>query len=393
MKKDSASPSIMVLAGETSGDRLAAELIEALREVVNERGVEKTYAFFGAGGEAMEAVGVEMLMDMTAYSVVGLWEVAKKYFEFRRIFDRLLKAALERRPSLVILVDFSGFNRRFASALRAEADWELRIVYYVSPQVWASRPGRVRTMERDLDLLLSVFPFEKAWYQEHAPRLSVEYVGHPMVDRYRDVAIRELNAEEPYTLALLPGSRLGECRRHIPLILDALDILERSFSIRPVLVLPTKVMMEKAKAIWGDRLDKVELRIGALRASLEEADLALACTGTVTLECAFCRIPTVTFYQTSLLTYWVARRIVRVKWLTMPNILADEEIFPELIQYDANPKRLAEESTRLLTNLEARYVLREKLGELVKTLGEGGGPQKAARMISGILVPVKAPRA
>ena len=167
----------MVVAGEPSGDLLAAELVRALVATPAGAGAK----FIGAGGPRMAEAGVELAFDMTQHAVVGLWEVLRNYFKFRRLFNQLLDLAVERRPDAVICVDFSGFNRRFAAALRERQQsipgWRLRMVQYVSPQVWASRPGRVRTMERDLDLLLSIFPFEKAWYAEHAPRLRVEFVG------------------------------------------------------------------------------------------------------------------------------------------------------------------------------------------------------------------------
>ncbi len=175
----------MIIAGEPSGDLLAAELVRTLAATPSGAGAK----FIGAGGPRMAEAGVELVFDMTQHAVVGLWEVVKNYFKFRRLFNQLLDLAVERRPDAVICVDFSGFNRRFAAALRERQksipDWKLRVVQYVSPQVWASRPGRVRTMERDLDLLLSIFPFEKAWYAEHAPKLRVEFVGHPMMERYQ----------------------------------------------------------------------------------------------------------------------------------------------------------------------------------------------------------------
>src|SRR5437868_4999978 len=179
----------MLIAGEASGDLLAAELVRALQSKRGGAGLK----FFGAGGAKMSSAGVELAFDITRHSVIGLWEVVKQYRTYKKLFDQLLALAMERKPDVLICVDFSGFNRRFAAALRWEIGlhhrdtpaWRPRIVQFVSPQVWASRAGRARKMARDFDLLLAIFPFEKSWYEKNAPAMRVEFVGHPMVDRFR----------------------------------------------------------------------------------------------------------------------------------------------------------------------------------------------------------------
>ena len=186
-----AETNIMVIAGEPSGDALAAELVQALCAEAEFQSLTSRpeLCFFGAGGPKLAAAGVELAVDMTQHAVIGLWEVIKNYGKFRRIFHELLDLAEKRRPDLLVCVDFSGFNRRFAHALRARAakssgQWNPRIVQYVSPQVWASRPGRATKMAEDYDLLLTIVPFEKEWYAKRAPKLKVEFVGHPMLDRF-----------------------------------------------------------------------------------------------------------------------------------------------------------------------------------------------------------------
>ncbi len=209
----------MVIAGEPSGDALAAELVQALRAEAEFHchPTVPELRFFGAGGPKLAAAGVELAVDMTQHAVIGLWEVIKSYGKFRRIFHELLDLAEQRRPDLLVCVDFSGFNRRFAHALRARAaksngQWSPRIVQYVSPQVWASRPGRATKMADDYDLLLTIFPFEKDWYARRAPNLKVEFVGHPMLDRF-EVRSQESGIGSPSArpeVLLLPGSRAGE---------------------------------------------------------------------------------------------------------------------------------------------------------------------------------------
>src|SRR5258707_7482040 len=238
--------SFMLIAGETSGDMLAAELVRALRKELSDAEAISTPdyqplhtslepRFFGAGGPRMAAEGVELAFDLTAHSVIGLSEALKNYLKFRRLFHQLLEMAFERQPDAIICVDFSGFNRRFAHAIKQHArthsgwfhDWSPRIIQYVSPQVWASREDRAYQMARDYDLLLSIFPFEKEWYAKKVPQLPVEFIGHPIIDRHLKAEGRGEKAEpsavassNPHTPAspvvlLLPGSRISEVKRHL----------------------------------------------------------------------------------------------------------------------------------------------------------------------------------
>src|SRR5690349_4775250 len=195
--------SFMLIADEASGDLLASELVQGIRQQLNDVEAQPTHdfqplhtslapRFFGAGGPRMEAAGVELAFDMTAHSVIGLSDVLKNYFKFRRLFMRLFRLALDREPDVIICVDFSGFNRRFGHEIKKYVrarldwfhDWNPKLIQYVSPQVWASREGRAYQMAKDFDLLLSIFPFEKDWYVERVPQLQVEFVGNPIIDRY-----------------------------------------------------------------------------------------------------------------------------------------------------------------------------------------------------------------
>jgi len=377
----------MIIAGEPSGDLLAAELVGALAATPEGAGAK----FIGAGGPRMAEAGVELAFDMTQHAVVGLWEVLKNYFKFRRLFNQLLDLAVARRPDALICVDFSGFNRRFAAALRERQksipDWRLRVVQYVSPQVWASRPGRVRTMERDLDLLLSIFPFEKAWYADHAPKLRVEFVGHPMMERYQKAEGRGQRAEVegamPVVL-LLPGSREAELRRHLPVMREALVKIRERMPVRVRMVLPDERLRSTAQEILGAAPD-LEMEIGGLAGALAQATVALASTGTVTMECACFGVPTVTLYKTSWLTYEIGRRIVRVTSLTMPNLLAGEAVFPEFIQDEATGENLARAALELLEQPARRESMRGQLRKVIATLGPPGAAKRAAEAVAGLL--------
>ena len=383
------SPNFMFIAGEASGDALGAELIQAIRARPEAAGA----VFWGAGGPRMAAAGMHVAVDLTAHSVIGLWEVLKRYGTFKRLFDELLTLALERRPDALVCVDFSGFNRRFAAALRWEIavqpsrfdGWRPRIVQFVSPQVWASRPGRARKMARDFDLVLSIFPFEKAWYEKHAPSMPVSFVGHPMVDRFPPATGKPATIHNPPVVLLLPGSRTGELKRHLPVLLGAAQIIARETAIRVQMVLPSEHLAAQARRHLPDNLP-VDMRIGGLAAALTESDLAIASTGTVTMECAFFGVPTVTLYKTSWTTYQIARHIVTVPSLTMPNLLAGEPIFPEFIQDAATPAAIAAAALGLLRDPGQREALRKRLSAVIASLGDPGACTRAAEAIVRLLL-------
>jgi lipid-A-disaccharide synthase len=398
--------SFMLIAGEASGDMLAAELVRALRREMADAEAIPTAdyqplhtnlepRFFGAGGPQMAAAGVNLAFDMTAHSVIGLSEALKNYLKFRRLFRQLFQLALERQPDAIICVDFSGFNRRFAHAIRqytrARADWfhdwNPKTIQYVSPQVWASREGRAYQMARDYDLVLSIFPFEKAWYAKRVPRLRVEFVGHPIVDRYgegRGAGGEGRGDQKPPLLLLLPGSRPGELSRHLPVMIGALGLIRAKVpSLRARMVLPSEGLVQQAKAFSLPA--SLEVRAGGLPDSLAEADAAIASTGTVTTECAYFGVPTVALYRTSWSTWQIARHIVKVKYAAMPNLLANEEVFPEFIQDAATPENLARAALELLRDDKRRTKIKAKLAEILASLGGPGATRRAAKAITRLL--------
>src|SRR5271170_2562235 len=199
---------ILMVAGEASGDAHGADLIHALKEM------QPQARIIGVGGPRMAAAGQEQLLDLSAHAVLGLAEVLKQYFKFRRFRDQVLDLAKRERPDAVVLIDCSGFNLRLTPRLRRDLPGT-RIIYYISPQVWASRAGRVKLMQRDIDLMLAILPFEKAWYAKAAPNFNVQWVGHPVLDRIRRVETGEPNHN---FIALLPGSRRTEVEKHLPVM-------------------------------------------------------------------------------------------------------------------------------------------------------------------------------
>ena len=404
-----AETKFMVIAGEPSGDALAAELVQALRAEAGASSAKPTLRFFGAGGPKLAAAGVELAVDMTQHAVIGLWEVIKSYGKFRRIFHELLDLAEQQRPDVLVCVDFSGFNRRFAHALRARVaqsggQWKPRIVQYVSPQVWGSRPGRATKMAEDYDLLLTIFPFEKDWYAQRAPNLKIEFVGHPMLDRFEVQGPKsEVQSQPPRPeVLLLPGSRAGELKRHLPVIKEAARLICQATDARFTMVLPNDALAEQARRIWdshwvgqglaeAEQLGKlqpyVHFSAGNLSTALRAATIAIASTGTVTMECALFRVPTIALYKTSWSTYQIGKRIVTVKHLAMPNLLANELVFPEFVQDAATGPNLAKAALSLLQDEPQRQAMQAKLGQIIAGLGTAGANVRAARAIWDLMDP------
>ena len=406
----------MLIAGEASGDLLAAELVGALREKVL-AGLMDTSAdaqplrtalaprFFGAGGPRMADAGVELAFDLTQHSVIGLAEVLKEYPKFRRLFRQLIQIAIERQPDVIIGVDYGGFNLRFGRAImrfvRANRgqfnNWDPKIVQFVSPQVWASRPGRAQQLAENYDLLLSIFPFEKDWYARRVPKLRVEFVGHPMVGRFDPVGTRFTASQTSGddgklrdavecvpTILLLPGSREDELRRHWPVVTGAFELLRRELpALRGKMILPNDPLAQSARSFGVPT--GLELQVGGLTAALAEADLAITKSGTITVECAMFGVPAVVFYKTSWPTYLIAKQMLRVRHIAMPNLLAAEEIFPEFIQTAATPENIARSALELLRNDARRQAVKSKLALVVASLGGPGATGRAADAIVRLL--------
>lgn len=388
----------MLIAGEASGDLLAAELVGELRERtlrdssmptadVQPLRTELSPHFFGAGGPRMRAAGVDLAFDLTQHSVIGLFEVLQKYFEFRRLFQKLLKLAIERQPDVIIGVDYGGFNLRFGQAIKDYVrrhrkefvPWNPRLVQFVSPQVWASRPDRADTLAKNYDLLLSIFPFEKEWYARRVPKLRVEFVGHPMVGRFRKAEAGGQKAE----VVLLPGSRVDEVRRHWPIVTGAFELLRQDLpALRGKIVLPNEALAQSARSFSVSA--GLEIQVCGLASALTEADLAITKSGTVTMECAMLGVPAVVFYRTSRPTYFIGKRLVTVRHIAMPNLLASEELFPEFIQHAATPENIARAALELLNDPSRRKTVKVKLAKVVAALGSPGAITRAANAIASL---------
>jgi lipid-A-disaccharide synthase len=381
---------IMLVAGDPSGDANAADLVRALAQAVPAAEFKITHdmqpltsalapRFFGAGGPKMAAAGVELAFDLTSDAVIGPGGLVNKLPRLLRQFKELKRLAIERQPDLIILVDYGEFNLRLAHAIRGYLrarrkiffNWRPKIVQYISPQVWASRPGRAKKLARDYDLVISVFPFEEEWYAKRVPQLPVRYVGNPIFDRYPEgsqpVGSKENDALPPLVL-LLPGSRRGELKRHIPVMAEAARLIAARQKTRFLMIVPNESMAELAKMLLTEGQTEIGLQVGGLKVALLSAALALTKSGTITMECAKFRVPAVVIYKTDMVTYWLARWLVTVKYLAMPNLLAGEAVYPELIQGQATAHNIAAAALDWLTNPKKRDLLRGKLDKVFDSL-------------------------
>ncbi|MFA9461749.1 lipid-A-disaccharide synthase [Thiohalorhabdus methylotrophus] len=357
---------VMVVAGEASGDRIAAGLIREMRAR------EPEVRFEGVAGPAMEAAGCRALFPSDQLAVVGLTEVLRHFGDIRRVFKGLKSRLREASPDLLVCVDAPDFNLRLAKVAQK---FGVPVVYYVSPQVWAWRRGRVHKIGRIVDHMMVIFPFETEVYEQAG--VPVTYVGNPLIERIPAVPDREqaraalgLPANAP-VVALLPGSRRSEVLRMGPVLLRTAELLA---DLHPDahFVLPVagpavgEVLDELLTEYAPPNFHRVEDSLSATAA----ADCAAVTSGTATLETAVVGTPLVVLYKLSPITFWLARRLVQVPHIGMVNLVAGREVAPELIQEDAEPERLAEELGRYLADPQARERARADLAGVRATLGE-----------------------
>jgi lipid-A-disaccharide synthase len=371
---------VLVVAGEASGDRHGAGLVRAARAL------DPDLRFEGVGGRAMEEAGVSLRQDAARMGVVGLAEVLRSLPLHLRTLRELRGILRDRPPSLCVLIDYPDFNLSLARTARAVG---VPVLYFVSPQVWAWRRGRIRTIARRVDRMLVLFPFEEALYREAG--VPVEFVGHPLADEIPGPADREacrgrlgIEGEGP-VVGLLPGSRQSEVERHLEPLLLAAERVSRSrpgavFLLPVATTLNADSLRERVAARGGPPVRVLE---GAFDEVVGACDVAAVASGTATLEVALRRVPLVVFYRTSPLTHSIARWVVRLPHVSLVNLVAEREVAPELIQRDFTPERLAGEIERLLDDDEARREALASLEEVAARLrGEGAYPRAAEILVA-----------
>ncbi|WP_051669602.1 lipid-A-disaccharide synthase [Bryobacter aggregatus] len=367
---------ILISAGEASGDFYATGLIEALRRRRSD------LEFFGCAQPKMLAAGVRPVIDAEKLGVVGLVEVVKHLPGIYGEYQKLLQAARDEKPDLAILTDSPDFHLRVARHLH---EMGIPVVYLVAPQAWAWRPGRVKPMRRDLRKLLCIFPFEEAWFRERG--VPTCYIGHPLARHIAPTVSREawyaelgLDAAKPL-VALLPGSRRGEILRHLPALCDAVRQMP---GIQFVLGTPPAI----GRAFFANQSlpPAIHVKEGRSWDLLAHCDVALAASGTVTMEAALLGAPTVSFYRVSALSWWIGRFLVDIPFYTMVNLVAGKRVIPELMQDDMSGESLARETLRLLHSSQERDDMKRGLLEVARVLRSDQDPfELGARIVDEIL--------
>ncbi len=368
---------IYFVAGEVSADNHGAALMRSLREVDGE------LKFVGRGGPQMRETAGEHFKDWIGEAgVLGLWEVLRKYGYFREQFRKTLQEIRESKPDAVVLIDYPGFNLRLARALRRQAPRQ-KIIYYISPQVWAWNRGRIKRMAYFIDLVLCIFPFEVDPYNQAG--LRALFVGHPMIERLRT---RKVEAErDPSVIGLFPGSRSREVRKIFPVMLEtARELRKRNRNLRfEVAAASEQLAREMEPAVAGldqpqDR-EAIQIKLNKTAVIMQRAWAGIVASGSATLEAAYFRLPFVLIYKVAWPTYLAARLVVSVKYLGMPNLLADKEVVPEFIQHHAKPHAIVKVVQPLIDDVNARERMISQFNAIIPKLGGSGASERAARAI------------
>ena len=365
---------LYLIAGEASGDTRGAEVMKSLtsRAAARGEGVE----FHGAGGPEMRALA-PAIQDWSGEAVVGIWDVLKKYPYFRRQLDAMLHEIIALQPDAVVLIDYPGFNLRMAKALKRRAP-ALRIIYYISPQVWAWNRGRIPQMARTLDLMLCIFPFEKALYEQSG--LKTVFVGHPLLDSLAPK--KGVQPREETLVGLFPGSRKKEVSRIFPVLLKTAEAMRAS---RPELrfeaAAATEALAVTMRAMAAN--SPVTVRVNAYHELMNRATVGMVASGTATLEATFFEMPFVLVYRVAPLTWEIGKRLVRIPFLGISNILAGREIIREFLQQAAEPAALADEMLSMLNSPGKRAAQQAEFRQVIAGLGSGGASARAAEAILG----------
>ena len=374
---------ILIVAGEASGDIHAAHLVRRLKVLCPE------LSFYGLGGKNMRAAGVATSFDLTAFAVVGFFEILKNYGRFKKIFDDLVKKTEEEKPVAAILVDYPGFNLRLAQKLKKQ---NIKVIYFISPQVWAWGKKRIDFIRHHIDLMLVLFKFEEILYQNG--QFNVKFVGHPLLDIVRTTTNRQKLLEsigfKPNVLniALLPGSREREVANHLPVMLKAAQKIYEKFNNAQFLICRSTTV---GRELFKNIIDKIKIDFAykvlddLTYDGIQASDLVVVASGTATLETAILNKPMVIVYRVSFLTWLLAKALIKIPSIGLVNVVAGQRIVPELVQFDATPNKIAKTTLELLEDKQTLEKIHADLYAVKNTLGIPGAYNRAAEEISKFL--------
>ncbi len=352
------------IVGEASGDLHASNLIKELVKL------DEKASFKGFGGERMQKQGLELTKHYNEMAFMGFWEVIKNLSAIRRNFKQAKKELLEFNTNVLVLVDYPGFNMRMASFAKQHG---IKVVYYITPQVWAWKESRVKKLKSDVDLLLPILPFEQAFFAKH--NIDSTFVGHPLLDAFKDVDSRSVESDKPI-IALLPGSRKQEIGASLPIMMKVVESFE---NYQFIIAGAPSISLEFYRKITGDSY--IPILSNQTHALLKESKVAIVTSGTATLEAAILKVPQVVCYKTSAFSYFFGKLLVKVKFISLVNLIANKAVVKELIQDDFNTENLVKELQFLLDKKNTLKII-DDYNEIIDNLGSEGASKRAAKAIS-----------
>ncbi|MHB2154584.1 lipid-A-disaccharide synthase [Calditrichota bacterium GD2] len=367
---------ILLIAGEVSADHHGAHLLEALKTF------QPQLEVWGIGGDELQKQGMTVLYHVRQMSFLGVGEVLKHLPFIRQVMKAIKNRAQKDKPDAAILIDYPGFNLRLAKALKK---MNIPVIYYISPQLWAWGRGRVKTIKQCVDLMLVLFPFEKEFYEQHG--IKAQYVGHPLVDRHHQFLPKEFKKVKPgkAVIGLLPGSRQNEIKSLLPRMVKSAGILIEKGAVEKVVIARVPHLHEDYYRQFLQGTDgHFELVEKPMQQLLPELDAALVASGTATLETAYYAVPMVIVYHVNALTYWLGRLLIKVSHIGLANIVAQEEIAPELIQHEFTPQKAADLMFKVL-NPQVNEQLRKRMLIVRQKLGQPGASLRAAEHVHRFL--------
>ena len=371
---------IMIVAGETSGDLHGSNLVKNMRKI------DPTLKFIGIGGHRMQDAGVENIFNIDDLDIVGVWEVFRGIFKLKRRFNKLCEIMDEEHPELVILIDYPGFNLRLAKQAKKR---NIKVVYYISPQLWAWGKGRIKTVKTCVDKMIVILPFEEDFYKRY--NVPVKFVGHPLLDIVKTSGTREeiltsLDITGKPVVGLLPGSRKQEIRRILPALVQAAKMIKNSLPDAEFVLLCAENIDEKdIEQVLHNLNINIKIIKNRTYDGMSCCDLLIGASGTVTLEAALLNVPMIVVYKASPLTSFLFKTFLRVPHIGLVNIMAEERIIPELLQEEANPENISSCTLDILNSNEKINDIKNRLSEITEQLGSPGASKRAAESIYQML--------
>jgi len=372
---------VMIIAGETSGDLHGSNLVKAMQQI------DPALRFCGIGGQRMQDAGVDLMAHASDMAVVGLTEVIVKINQIRKALNLMKCNLKEIKPDLLILIDYPDFNLMLGKYAKGLG---IKIFYYISPQIWAWRRGRITKIKEIVDKMAVILPFEEQLYRE--ANIDATYVGHPLLDtvktKYaRPEALEKFGLQEGrITVGLLPGSRKTEVARLLPVMIKAAEILVHKLpGLQFVLPLADTLDQAAVDNILKQSFVPVQIVHHDMLDAIHVSDIVIVASGTATLETALLGKPMVIVYKVSPLSYYIGKKIITVKHIGLANIIAGKTIVPELIQDEANPERIAAEVTDILNDKTRMDEIKTELNKITETLGQPGAAERTARLAYGML--------